>query len=179
MDTKTFAKKLGELLDNNRVVIIQDADYVFVKLAYYVPNTVYSETEIARISKHDLASYALDFTSDGLGLTDNRIKKVADLVNEYASTPISNRDDDSKKYNVIISEYSFISDIGIVAWHKSAYPNKFSAFIGNLNDLKYDQGLVFTSEEFNSLVDFLKLQPNGEHQAKMAELGKVEVGDAK
>lgn len=176
MDTKTFTKKLGELLDNNRVVISQNEDYVFVKLTYYVPNTVYS---IARISKHDLASYALDFTSDGLGLTDNRIKKVADLVNEYASTPISKRDDNSKKYNAIISEYSFLSDIGIVAWHKSAYPNKFSAFIGNLNDLKYDQGLVFTSEEFNSLIDFLKLQPNGEHQAKMAELGKVEVGDVK
>lgn len=176
MDTKTFTKKIGELLYNNRVVTNQNEDYVFVKLTDYDPNTVYS---IARISKHDLASYALDFTSDDLGLTDNRIKKVADLVNEYASTPISNRDDDSKKYNVIISEYSFLSDIGIVAWHKSAYPNKFSAFIGNLNDLKYDQGLVFTSEEFNSLVDFLKLQPNGEHQAKMAELGKVEVGDAK
>lgn len=176
MDTKTFTKKLGEILTNNRVVISQNEDYVFVKLTYYVPNTVYS---IARISKHDLASYALDFTSDDLGLTDNRIKKVADLVNEYASTPISNRDDNSKKYTVIISEYSFLSDIGIVAWHKSAYPNKFSAFIGNLNDLKYDQGLVFTSDEFNSLIDFIKLQPNGEHQAKMAELGKVEVGDVK
>lgn len=174
MDTKTFIKKLVELFGTNWVSISQNADYVFVKLAYYDPTMAYSDTEIARISKHDRASYFLDLTGEGLDMTHSAREKVADLVTAYAFTPIDKRD--SKKYNAIISEY--LSEMGgpdIVAWYKSAYPNRFYAFIGDLNDLKSDPSLAFTSEEFNSLIDFLKLQPNGEHQAKMAELGKQEV----
>ncbi len=174
MDTKTFIKKLVELFGTNWVSISQNVDYVFVKLAYYDPTMAYSDTEIARISKHDRASYVLDLTSEALDTTHSEREKVADLVAAYANTPIAKRD--SKKYNVIIANDGD-SQIPFLAWVKEGeYHHIRWVDKEALCDDRYAQ---FTESEYQDLIAYIKTLPNGEVQAKIAELGKVEVGDTK
>ena len=174
MDTKAFIKKLVELFGTNWVSISQNADYVFVKLAYYDPTMAYSDTEIARISKHDRASYVLDLTSEVLDTTHSAREKVADIVTAYANTPIAKRD--SKKYNVIIANDGS-SQIPFLAWVKDS--EKTYLYWVDKEALCDDRYTQFTESEYQDLINYIKALPNGEVQAKTAELGKVEVGDAK
>ena len=99
-----------------------------------------------------------------------RKKLLLDCV-DMAMTPLDKRVE--HKWNVIIGN----DDSGagsIIAWEKDSLGNGYILGIVNPHGLTFYEA-IFTDEEFNDLIKYIKTLPDGEWQAKVAEHGKTEV----
>ena len=99
--------------------------------------------------------------------------KLYMILAELAMTPISEREE--HKWNVIVGNDSS-EDKNIVCWIKSDGDSHFPYLLclSESYSLTYDDS-TFTDEEFSDLIKYIKMLPDGEWQAKVAEHGKTEV----
>ncbi|MCW4397442.1 hypothetical protein LDJ81_00150 [Lentilactobacillus parabuchneri] len=93
------------------------------------------------------------------------------ILAELSMTPISEREE--HKWNVIVgNDNSKFSNI--ICWGKANSDSTYLLCYTNSNSLKTNEE-VFTDDEFNDLIKYIKTLPDGEWQAKVAEHGKTEV----
>ena len=93
------------------------------------------------------------------------------ILAELAMTPLDKRVE--HKWNVIVSNYD--SDTGSIAvWKKASLVHGYTLCITDPDDLFFYDA-IFTDEEFDDLMEYIKTLPDGERQAKVAEHGKWEV----
>lgn len=95
--------------------------------------------------------------------------KLYMILSELAMTPISEREE--HKWNVVIG----VDDYGldeIICWEKKGFG--YQLYKEKLYSLKSGY-TIFTDDEFNDLIKYIKTLPDGEFQAKVAEHGKTEI----
>ncbi|WP_258115624.1 hypothetical protein [Levilactobacillus yiduensis] len=96
---------------------------------------------------------------------------VANVVMDYAGTPLNERETE-KRWNIILGQ-----DVGggsyFSAWYKRGSGFGITALVDE-NSLRMSD-FIFTESEFLALIAQLKLLPNGDVYAKIAEFGKQEV----
>ncbi|NLR08686.1 MULTISPECIES: hypothetical protein [Lactobacillaceae] len=102
--------------------------------------------------------------------------KVANIIVEFANTPVEDRKDE-KRWNVVVGQdVDKAGEFSI--WRRPEYhgliEDSFIDAEASLNDLK-DPTTIFTDSEFNQLIKYLEALPHGGIYAKIAELGRREV----
>lgn len=113
----------------------------------------------------------LDTCNRGFQLISSKNKRKLLIASiDMAMTPLHKCVE--HKWNVIIGNDSSRVD-NIVCWRKldSGFPYL------HLSDSIYlaNDDAVFTDDEFNDLIKYIKTLPDGDWQAKVAEHGKTEV----
>ena len=93
------------------------------------------------------------------------------ILAELAMTPISEREE--HQWNVIIGNDSSKFD-GTVCWGKEDINSTYLLCLADSIHLANDE-VIFTDDEFNDLIKYIKTLPDGEYQAKVAEHGKTEI----
>ncbi|GAB2555111.1 hypothetical protein [Levilactobacillus fujinensis] len=99
-------------------------------------------------------------------------KRVVSVAQEFAWTPLAERE---KRWNVVIGNFEDENgDLKLSVWWKGDHGEFWIFDTVALEDLSEPEN-IFTDTEFDSLVAYIKTQPNGDTYAKIAELGKREV----
>lgn len=92
------------------------------------------------------------------------------LLAELAMTPLNERKE--HHWNVIVGNDSSRSK-SIVCWVKSDEVLPYRLCLSDSISLANDKYTIFTDDEFNDLIKYIKTLPDGEWQAKVAEHGKT------
>lgn len=136
----------------------------------------YKSSPIASVDKQEQFNFDLEraniFASGFNELPYSH--KLWMILAELAMTPLDKRKDEHK-WNVIVGNDSS-RDKSIVCWIKSDGDFNFPYLLclSESYSLTYDDS-TFTDEEFSNLIKYIKILPDGEWQAKVAEHGKTEV----
>ena len=132
---------------------------------------IYKSKPIAWVNKQQQFSFGMVNT---LVFKFNELPyshKLWMILAELAMTPLSEREE--HKWNVIVGNDSSGFN-GTVCWKKSDSDLPYLLCLSDSIYLAWDVA-IFTDEEFNDLIKYIKTLPDGEWQAKVAEHGKTEV----
>ena len=135
---------------------------------------IYKSKSIAWVYKQEQFHFERANTSDSEFDKLPYSHKLWMILAELAMTSLDKRKDEHK-WNVIVGNDDSEVEVGfgsIIAWKKDSLGHGYILSLNDSDSLTHDE-VVFTNDEFNALIKYIKTLPDGEWQAKVAEHGKT------